>query len=277
MLNKVSAIAALTLVLLVGGVSITGFTTSKKVVETESTATVSSPQSVPQAGAPNVNSYKVTSLDVDPAQIIVFNTPVVYETAEAAINELKRIENSGASQAFLVLDSPGGSVVDGAKLGAYMKHTKLKVNTVCDGICASMAAHLFQIGKTRYMTDKSILMFHPASGGLMGTLEEMLSQLTMIKLYVDRMDAEAAARAGIDYRQFKERVLVEYWLESVDAVNVKHADKIAFISYSRESSEVFNMDNHIKKQNLDIPENLKKPGFIFESIKLSDKPVKKVK
>lgn len=213
--------------------------------------------------------FSLTRLKPETAQVVVFNTPVVYETVEAAIHYFETLRAQGYNQAYLILDSPGGSVIDGAKLGAYIKNSPMKIDTVCDGICASMAAHLFESGKTRYMTDKSTLMFHPASGAVQGTLEQMNSQLTWIIKYVDRLDAEVAERAQLDYVEFKKRVQVEYWVETEDAISENLADKMTFISYSRQSEESLNIDNYLKKNRITVPESLRKVGVVvYQSVRL---------
>ena len=179
--------------------------------------------------APSLDSITVKRIEVDPTQVIVFNTQVSYEAVNLTIARLEELTALGFKQAYIILDSPGGSVIDGANLISYMKSSKMRIDTVCQGICASMAAQIHQAGKTRYMTDKSILMFHPAASRVGGTIEEMLSQLNTIKKYVDRLDAEVAARAGIKYETFKQMLVSELWVESVDAVEMGLADKIAYV------------------------------------------------
>lgn len=209
-------------------------------------------------------------------QLIIFNTIVASETVEAAMQRLEELKSKGYKQAYLILDSPGGSVFDGARLIAWMKHSPLKVNTICDGLCASMAAHLFEVGDKRYMTDKSTLMFHPASGGVMGTLEQMVSRLTFVKTYVDRLDESIANRAGMDYAEFKSRTLTEFWVETQDAVDLNLADNTVFVSYNRSSNKSFNMEEHLKRINKVIPEEYKKTTvFRLETIKLPDAKAEK--
>ncbi|MFN9917012.1 MAG: ATP-dependent Clp protease proteolytic subunit, partial [Pirellulaceae bacterium] len=102
----------------------------------------------------------------------------------------------------------------------------------------------------RLMAEKSILMFHPASGGTQGTLEQMLNQLTMFKKYVDRLDAEVAARSKISYAEFKSLLANELWLEAADALNMGFADKIAYVNYSlgnEDGEEVYDVRKEIAK------------------------------
>lgn len=204
-------------------------------------------------------------------QLILFNTPVMYETVEAAISRLETLKAKGYKEAYLILNSPGGSVFDGARLVAWIKHSPMKVNTICDGLCASMAAHLFEVGKTRYMTDKSTLMFHPASGGVQGTLQQMESRLSYVSNYVNGLDIDIAARAGIDYKTFRERMLVEYWVETKDAVANGLADNLVFLSYNRASGSALDMEEHMRKLGKIIPNDLRKIGILrLDTIRLQD-------
>lgn len=266
---------------IIGGVTIAGLLVVVGISSLAGSNTTTNSSTVSKAQIetyePTVNSsgvktkqFKIEKLQPSAEQAIVFNTPVTYETVEVAISHLAWLESQGYKEAYLILDSPGGSVIDGAKLMSYMKYSNVKVHTVCDGICASMAAQLFEVGKVRYMTDKSILMFHPASGGLQGTLEQMLNQLVMIKKYVDRMDAEVALRSGIPYDDFKNRLVSEYWIESEDAINENLADKLAYFSFSRADEEALNIQNELKKRNISVPAPLQKTGvMVFDSIRLT--------
>lgn len=196
---------------------------------------------------PSLEPVKITRIEVEPDQLIYFNVQVTYETVGMVINRLEQLSDLGIERVIIALDSPGGSVIDGATLISYMKASKMKIDTICLGLCASMAAQIHQAGKTRYMTEKSILMFHPASSRVEGSLEEMLSQLSTIKVYVDRLDAEVAARAGIRYETFKQLVVSELWVEGADALELGLTDKLAFVfTKSSFSEKVSTFD--LKKQ-----------------------------
>jgi ATP-dependent Clp protease, protease subunit len=192
---------------------------------------------------PELKSVKVRKIEVLPEQVIMFNAQVSFNSVQATIDQLEALSARGIKEVYIVLDSPGGSVIDGATLISYMKSSDMKINTLCQGVCASMAAQIHQVGKVRLMTEKSILMFHPASSGVRGTLEEMISQLNTIKLYVDRLDAEVAARAGIKYEDFKKLVVSELWIEGVDAIDMGLTDGLAFIFVKQSfgSEVVFNL------------------------------------
>jgi ATP-dependent Clp protease protease subunit len=227
MLKKISN---LLLIIFIGVIAGAGtFFFLKKTPKEENIQTPTVKEFIENDVVPSLDKLEVTRIEVDPEQIILFNTQVNYQSVSMTIDRLNELEAKGYNHVYIVLDSPGGSVIDGANLIAYMKASKMRIDTVCQGICASMAAQIHQVGKKRYMTDKSILMFHPAATRIGGKIEEMLNQLITIKKYVDRLDAEVAARAGIRYETFKQMLVSELWVESVDAIEMGLADEIAYL------------------------------------------------
>lgn len=206
------------------GVTSSETTSVEEVGTTESTTTITTPTSGPQKSSES--TYKIEKISTGADSVILFNVPVVEESVDVTIAML---EASSAKVNYLVLDSPGGSVLAGARLLAYMKNSGKNIVTVCDNICASMAFQIFQLGSRRLMTEKSVLMAHPASGGTQGTLENMMTQLTMFKLYVDRMDADTAKRAGIEYGKFKAMVADNIWAETPEALKLNLADGVVHL------------------------------------------------
>lgn len=206
---------------------------------------------------PTLEKVKVKRINAAPDQVLFFNVPVTFESVTITLAFLEQVANEGVHDTvYIVLDSPGGSVIDGANLISYMKSSKLKIKTLCWGLCASMAAQIHQAGTERLMTEKAILMFHPASSRAGGTIEEMLNQLTTIKKYVDRLDAEVAARAGIPYEVFKQMVVSELWVEAVDAKEIGLTDNLAYIYLKESSNSEFGLDLK-KKMKHDKVNNVK--------------------
>lgn len=196
-----------------------------------------------------VRNINVTKIEAEASQIILLDTQVSNSSVDDVIAQLEVARKNGEETVYLLLDSPGGSVLAGAKLIAYMEASSMKINTVCVGICASMAAQIHQVGKKRLMQDKSILMFHPASGGSQGTIEQMLSLTKTIQLYVDRLDAKIAKRVGIDYKTFKSRIVNELWIEAQDALAEKFTDGIVLIQCDKPIKKVipFIMDEKLNE------------------------------
>jgi ATP-dependent protease ClpP protease subunit len=156
---------------------------------------------------------------------------VTEESVQATIRSLN--EKAKYSQHLtLVINSPGGSVFDGAELIAAMRSLQasgVQVDTVCLNLCASMAAIIHQYGSKRYMQEYAVLMFHPASGGARGEVDTMLSRLETIAKYVDRFGAEIAARVGIPASQLKQEEKNELWLNDKEALSRNFSDGTKYV------------------------------------------------
>ena len=189
-------------------------------------------------------------------KVVFLDAEVFADSVELVIHELEEARLSGIKHVYLIITSPGGSVIAGGRLIAYLDSTPLTVDTVCQTICASMAAHIHQVGKTRYMVDRSVLMFHRASGGSQGTLEQMEAEISMFKRYVDRFDEYAANRAGIPFAQFKEVTGRDLWISSKEAAELKLTDKIAFFTFNSKGTEQFSVKEQLKKLNIATPKEV---------------------
>ncbi len=216
------------IIAVLGGVavlSVGGSNNKESSVEVEATN-----PAVHADGTIGTAKLKIKKIKPSIDQIVYFNTPVTYASVDVAINALREIEEKGFTEAYIVLDSPGGSVLDGIKVINYIESSNITVHTVCDGLCASMAAQIHQVGKKRMMTPRSLLMFHDAAGGLQGNLEQMNAQLQAIRRYVARLDLATAKRSKLDYQTFRNDILASnIWIDSEDAMTKGLNDELVFL------------------------------------------------
>ena len=154
---------------------------------------------------------------------------VISSNAHSAAAAIRSMNASSNEPIYLILYSPGGSVADGAALISVMQASNAPVYTVCYTFCASMAAMIHQYGVKRYMTDRSILMFHPASFGTDGEVDKMFSQISMIKRYTNKIEMEVATRMKLTFDQYKRLTANEYWLDSEDGLKANAVDNIVYL------------------------------------------------
>lgn len=173
-------------------------------------------------------SVVVDRITVSPEQVIYINTEITEMTVATVIAQLIEREKTG-KDIYLLIDSPGGSVLDGAQIISFMESSKVPVHTVCTKLCASMAAIIHQYGKTRLAFDRSILMFHPASGGARGQVENMRSILNMISRLTKKFDAFIVARSKMSEPMYNNLVAYELWLDGEDSINLGFVDKLVSI------------------------------------------------
>ena len=176
----------------------------------------------------------IKQLDLNPANTITLFGVVDQGAALIAREIITKAKTN--KELFLVIDSPGGSVMDGAMILSAMEGVGVPVNTVCIGLCASMASIIHQKGAKRLMVNRSIIMFHPASGGVQGSLEQMRSRLNMVDNFVDKMDNDIAKRNKMTLAEFKALTVSELWVDAEDSIQRGFADGLVLINFSNEAS-----------------------------------------
>lgn len=103
------------------------------------------------------------------------------------VRELMRLDSLNKKSIKIWINSPGGIVMDGYNIYNAILKTKTKVDTVCVGIAASIAAVIFQAGRKRVMNEYALLMYHNPYGGNSDELKKMrVSIATMIAGRTDK-------------------------------------------------------------------------------------------
>lgn len=159
---------------------------------------------------------------------VVYVQGVIEDNADSIAKQILVLGQS-PEPIIILINSPGGSVFDGAEIVAAMESAKGPVITVCTQICASMAFIIHQYGTDRLMINHSVLMAHPASAGAQGEVDKMNSRITFLKRYVDKMNQKIAARSGLSEEQFKSEWEVEHWVDAEDATNEGLNDAVVFV------------------------------------------------
>lgn len=225
---------------------VVGIFTHKNVTPKQVTATVPVLKDVVQPQ--DVVQNKPADVEVAPKHIYTLkvtkdNSVLLFgeigaEAATVANQILAKSNNNEPT--LLLINSPGGSVLDGALIVSAVEASNTPVYAVCMQLCASMASLIHGHASARLMVDRSILMFHPASGSLQGTTNQMYARLSTLTRYVDKMDAMIAARAGISLESFLQRKSGELWIDAEDAVDQHFADAIVSLDLSSISQDSFN-------------------------------------
>ena len=137
---------------------------------------------------------------------------------------------------YILIDSPGGSVITGAAIISAIEAAEVPVHTVCLQLCASMGAMIHQYGKKRLNVNRSILMFHDASGGFNGPLQQILSQMGMINRYVDKMFRNVTKRSKQNHEEFLKRVGSEIWVDGEDSLAQNYSDGLVNVIFNEKDA-----------------------------------------
>lgn len=174
-----------------------------------------------------------TSLEANDDTIFLYGQ-VADENSESISQKIIDLNSTRKTiPILLVIDSPGGAVFAGTKIISAIESSKRPVYTVCYGLCASMAAMIHQYGHKRMMVDRSVLMFHNASGGAQGDVNKMISQLTFIDRFVGKMESYIEKRSQTTHEQYVKMIDSELWIDAEDSLDKHFNDEIVTINLQK--------------------------------------------
>lgn len=193
--------------------------------------------SQPKKGEVQNSVKKIKDLNLDLHRTIELYGQIGMNAVGAAV-EITRMNSESDKEIIMLIDSPGGSVISGARLISAMQTSKAKIKTVCVSMCASMAFMIHQYGSERLALDRAILMSHPATVGYDGDVDRIMSFIGTIQRYTNKLEAEVAKRMGLTFDQYKQKIQNEYWVDAEDALNDKVVDGLVNITLPKENQEL---------------------------------------
>lgn len=123
---------------------------------------------VPSVRDKDGTGYDIFSLLLK-ERIIVVQGQVETAMAGVIVSQLKYLESIDPSAPItMLINSPGGSVVDGLAIYDMMREVKCQINTVGNGMQASMGSILLVGGDNRRMTKNAMVLVHQIMGGASG-------------------------------------------------------------------------------------------------------------
>lgn len=132
------------------------------------------------------------------------------------VRELMMLDQMGKKSIKVWINSPGGIVMDGYNIYNAILKTKTKVDTVCVGIAASIAAVIFQAGRKRVMNEYALLMYHNPYGGSSDELKKM-------RVSIAKMIAGRTSKSDEDVLKIMDKTT---WITASEAFASGFCDEI---------------------------------------------------
>jgi len=127
------------------------------------------------------------------------------------------------------INSPGGGVFEGLSLYDALIEIRANgtpINTEAHGMCASMAAVIFQAGEVRRMTPRAYLMIHEVSSGAAGKVSELQDSLALSKRLQDECLNILASRSNFTTETIEAKWVKKDWFMDADeAIDAGFADE----------------------------------------------------
>lgn len=173
---------------------------------------------------------------------VSFNNYFEERTVAQAIEKIRKLDTALPSKdpLYLVINSGGGSIVDGLELINVLQNMKRKVHTVTL-FSASMGFQTVQGLGNRYIVDSGVLMSHKARGGFWGEFPGQVDSRYRHWLNrVNRLDEIAAKRSNMTLAKYKNLIENEYWCEGAGCVRRGFADAVVTVQCDNTLNGTYN-------------------------------------
>jgi ATP-dependent Clp endopeptidase proteolytic subunit ClpP len=139
---------------------------------------------------------------------------------------VKELADITASQIYMHINSPGGSVWDGQAIYNAVKRHPANVTTYVDGLAASIASVIALAGNQVVMAENALMMIHDPWAMTIGTADEMRASADVLDKVGETIRAVYERRTGKDSAEIKSAMIEETWYTASEAVEYGLADQV---------------------------------------------------
>jgi ATP-dependent Clp protease protease subunit len=126
----------------------------------------------------------------------------------------------------LLINSPGGSCSSGLAIIDTMNFIDAPIIGVVDGLAASMGAAILESCTKRCALPNAQIMFHQASSGCQGNVQDMRVSLKQTERVNERLADIICKRAGITRKEYYKLTQRDLWLWPEEALEKNLIDEI---------------------------------------------------
>ena len=129
---------------------------------------------------------------------------------------------------YLYINSVGGSITSGMAIYDTMRYISCDVNTICVGMCASMAAFLLAAGTKgkRFALENSEVMIHQPSGGASGVASDIQIAANRINRLKEKLNYLLALNTNQSYEKIKADTERDYFMDANEAKEYGIIDEV---------------------------------------------------
>jgi len=162
-------------------------------------------------------------------RVVMLGTDVNDEIANQLCAQLLYLEGEdSASDIWLYINSPGGSVYAGMAIYDTMQFVSCDVATVCMGMAASMGQFLLTAGAAgkRFTLPNARVMMHQPLAGLRGQAADISIQVEQLGYTKRRMAELTAFHTGQDVSKIQADAERDRWFTAEEAKEYGLVDKV---------------------------------------------------
>ena len=161
-------------------------------------------------------------------RIIFINGEIDDNLSNIVVAELLYLDSISHEDISLYINSPGGSVTSGLAIYDTMNFVKSDVNTICYGICASMAAVILSSGAKgkRYILPNADIMIHQVLGKTEGQASDIKIETDRILDLKCRLNKILSKNTNKSIKTIEKDTDRDYYLNANEAIEYNLVDKI---------------------------------------------------
>jgi ATP-dependent protease ClpP protease subunit len=145
---------------------------------------------------------------------------------KSVTRQLRDAKDDGADTIDVHIHSNGGDVTEGFAIHDVLVNSGMKVNTIVDGSCYSIATVIFLAGSKRSMSKNSQLMIHNPFGFAGGTADDIEKYADQVRDAENKILDFYIEKTGADRDQLSAMMKEETFIEPSMAVEMKFATEI---------------------------------------------------
>lgn len=176
-----------------------------------------------RAGADWCEFRNVEATD-ESAEILIYDAIGLFGTdPKRFVEQLRELRGRNL---HIRLNSPGGSVFDGAAIYNAIRQHEGFVQVDIDGLAASMAGIIAMAGHQVRMNQNAFFMAHNASGCVLGDYRAMRHEADLLEKINRSLAKTLAIRSGKDHAEIVAMMDRESWFDADEAKAIGFADEI---------------------------------------------------
>ncbi len=154
--------------------------------------------------------------------------PITEATSERVISQIQYLEDNGAEEIIIQINSPGGSVSAGLAIYDTLNYSKARIVTVGVGMVASMGAFLLSAGSRGYRraTKNCEILIHQPLGGASGQASDIIIAAEHIKRTRDKLNRILAENTGKPIKTIERDTDRDYIMSADEAIEYGLIDTV---------------------------------------------------
>lgn len=159
---------------------------------------------------------------------LFFGSYFTEDACNTVIAQLLYLDSTGEGDIQIMINSPGGAVVDGLAVIDTINYVHCDVSTLAVGMAASMGATLLASGTVgkRFVLPHSRVMIHQVSSGISGKMTDMAIEFEQTKRCEKDIYNILAKQMNKSYDEIVALCKDDNWFIGQEAVEIGIADKV---------------------------------------------------